>query len=151
MAHKGQMTGMLGVYLVAAELTNLGFVVSPTSRSAAGADILVTDQECNKAWSVQVKTNRAPANFWLVGQHAKRMKSDSHVYIFVNIKENERPEYLVVPSGHVADHVICEESATGSKWYSFMKSDRLYKDEGWDHFGDPHPDVITADDAEPML
>jgi hypothetical protein len=58
MATKGQMTGMLGVYLVAAELSRLGFIVSPTSRSAAGADLLVTDQECQKAWSVQVKTNK---------------------------------------------------------------------------------------------
>lgn len=40
MASKGQMTGMLGVYLVAAELSRLGFIVSPTSRSAAGADLL---------------------------------------------------------------------------------------------------------------
>ena len=34
MANEGQMTGMLGVYLVAAELSRLGFIVSPTSRSA---------------------------------------------------------------------------------------------------------------------
>jgi hypothetical protein len=48
MATTGQMTGMRGVYLVAAELTRLGFIVSPTSRSARGADLLVTDQECQK-------------------------------------------------------------------------------------------------------
>ena len=55
MASKGQMTGMIGAYLVAAELSKQGFIVSPTSRSAAGADLLVTDQACLKAWSVQVK------------------------------------------------------------------------------------------------
>jgi DNA invertase Pin-like site-specific DNA recombinase len=58
------MTGMLGVYLVAAELSKLGFIVSPTSRSAAGADLLVTDQKCCKAWSVQVKTQMKVANYW---------------------------------------------------------------------------------------
>jgi hypothetical protein len=52
MASKAQMTGMLGVYLVAAELSGRGFIVSPTSRSAFGADLLVTDQQCKKAWSV---------------------------------------------------------------------------------------------------
>ena len=36
MTSKGQMTGMRGVYLVAAELARLGFVASPTSRSAWG-------------------------------------------------------------------------------------------------------------------
>src|SRR5271154_6387703 len=108
MASKGQMTGMIGVYLVAAELSRLGFVVSPTSRSAAGADLLVTDQECRKAWSVQVKTNGKPASYWLVGEHAKRLKSESHVYVFVNIKGKERPEYRVVGSGQVADKVVHE-------------------------------------------
>lgn len=47
MASSGQMTGMLGVYLVAAELSRRNFVVSPTSRSAAGADLLATDQACS--------------------------------------------------------------------------------------------------------
>jgi hypothetical protein len=80
------MTGMLGVYLVAAELSRLGFIVSPTSRSAAGADLLVTDQRCQKAWSVQVKTNRKAINYWLVGERARHIKSDSHVYVFVNLR-----------------------------------------------------------------
>jgi hypothetical protein len=58
MARTRQMTGMLGVYLVAAELSYRGFIVSPTSRSAIGADLLVTDQECKRTWLVQVKSNK---------------------------------------------------------------------------------------------
>ncbi len=42
MASIQQLTGMRGVYLVAAELSRLGFIASPTSRSAIGADILAT-------------------------------------------------------------------------------------------------------------
>ncbi len=109
MASKGQMTGMLGVYLVAAELTRRDFIVSPTSRSAAGADLLVTDHEYRKAWSVQVKTNKKRANFWLVGPNASRFKSDSHMYVFVNIGAGDRAEYLVVPSKHVAANGDCPE------------------------------------------
>ncbi|MBA7572724.1 hypothetical protein ES708_14510 [subsurface metagenome] len=48
---------MRGVYLVAAELAQRGFIASPTSRSARGADILVADQNCKHACSLQVKTN----------------------------------------------------------------------------------------------
>lgn len=59
-------TGMQGVYLVAAELTYRGFIVSITSRNAFGADLLVTDQQCRQAWSVQVKTNHQAMSFWLV-------------------------------------------------------------------------------------
>ena len=47
MATKGQMTGMLGVYLTAVELVKRGFIVSPTSRSAMGADLLVTSRLVN--------------------------------------------------------------------------------------------------------
>ncbi|MGO9215898.1 MAG: hypothetical protein ACLP9S_18715 [Syntrophales bacterium] len=52
MASKQQLTGMRGVYLVAAELSRLDFIASPTSRSAMGADILATDQKCQNTFSV---------------------------------------------------------------------------------------------------
>jgi hypothetical protein len=64
------MTGMRGVYLVAAELSRLGFIASPTSRSPIGADILVTDQACKNTFSVQVKTNARIFNFWLLTKKA---------------------------------------------------------------------------------
>jgi hypothetical protein len=144
MANKGQMTGMLGVYLVAAELSRLGFIVSPTSRSAAGADLLVTDQACRKAWSVQVKTNSGRPNFWLVGAHAERMKSGSHMYVFVNNARGEKPEYLVALSDYVAEKVYHSVSKKGSEWYSFGTADRPMEGEGWELFGDPNPDPQVA-------
>lgn len=135
MASKHQMTGMLGVYLVAAELSKRGFIVSPTSRSAFGADLLVTDQLCQKAWSVQVKTNYKPASYWLVGAHAVRIKSDSHVYVFVNVgKGDDRAEYIVVPSKHVA--AKASKGNGSSVWPSFRKSARLNAGEGWELFGE---------------
>jgi hypothetical protein len=148
MPSKGQMTGMQGVYLVAAELTGRGFIVSPTSRSARGADLLVTDQDCRKAWSVQVKTNRKPTSFWLVGQHALTTKSDSHVYVFVNLKKEARPEYLVATSNHVAGKTSIEPSSTGSVWYAFYRRDRQTDDEGWGIFGDPHVQEDAQQAAE---
>ena len=133
MASLGQTTGMLGVYLVAAELSRRGLIVSPTSRSARGADLLVTDQECRMAWSVQVKTNRKPAPFWLVGKHAKELEANSHIYVFVNIRGNERPEYIVALSNHVADKVRVSTAKTGSVWYEFRRADRpVDTGEGWE-------------------
>lgn len=151
MASKGQMTGMRGVYLVAAELSRLGFIVSPTSRSAAGADLLVTDQECRMAWSVQVKTNGRPVTFWLVNRHASRLVSDSHAYVFVNLRKEERPEYIVASSAHVASKVRHTVAKTGSVWYEFHRVDRPVAGEGWELFGEPHdrpeinPDSPAAD------
>src|SRR5882672_7515483 len=73
------------VCIVAAELTKWGLIVSPTSRSAFGADLLVTDQKCKHAWSVQVKTNFDRRTFWLLSKPAREIKSDTHVYVFVNL------------------------------------------------------------------
>jgi len=102
MASKGQMTGMRGVYLVASELAKRGFIASPTSRSAFGADLLVTDHECKRTYSVQVKTNGRTFNFWLIGKKAKQTVSRSHIYVLVNIrstvKNEEIVEYFVIPS-----------------------------------------------------
>jgi hypothetical protein len=137
MASKQQMTGMRGVYLVAAELTRLGFVVSPTSRSAAGADLLVTDQRCKRAYSVQVKTNAKPANFWLVNPGAKHLASKSHVYVFVNIRKGDlRPEFFVVPSRAVARGVKVEQRPR-STWYSFWRDQAGKYQDRWSLFGTP--------------
>lgn len=130
------MTGMLGVYLAAAELTYKGFIVSPTSRSAIGADLLVTDQECRKAWSVQVKTNRKAASFWLVDAHTSKFKSKSHIYVFVNLRGDERPEYIVVASAFVAKargSVQGEDRVRVVRISEEQISTR--KTEGWELFG----------------
>lgn len=57
------LSGMHGVYLVAAELTRRGLIVSPTLRNALAADLLATDQDCKMTWSVQVKTNTGRTPF----------------------------------------------------------------------------------------
>ena len=136
MASKAQMTGMRGVYLVAAELTKRGFIVSPTSRSAAGADLLVTDQKCKKAFSVQVKTNGKFAGFWLVGEKAKEAVSATHIYVLVNIKntkkDGERIEYFVVPSKQVASL-----GKFGGKFPSVYRNDILKLENKWSVFGRP--------------
>lgn len=125
MATKGHITGMLGVYLTAAELTRRGLIVSVTSRSALGADILATDEFCNVAWSIQVKTNRKPVSFWLTSKNVDKVSSKTHVYVFVNLRGESRPDFYVVPSAHVAKTVEVGESSTGSRWYPFYKEERF--------------------------
>ena len=125
---------MQGVFLTAAELTHRGFVVSLTARNAFEADLLVTDYECQNAWSVQVKTNQdAGANFWLLNAHSEKLKSDSHIYVFVALMGNRRPNFLVVPSRIVAENVCKETAASGSVWYSFSRDTKWdRKGEGWE-------------------
>lgn len=136
MRANGQMTGMMGVYLTAAELTRLGFIVSPTSRSAFGADLLVTDRRCHRAWSVQVKTNRKAAKSWLLNAQVRDVHSESHVYVFANLKGEKRPDYFVVPSVVVARvHQIDRRQPNPTKpaiiWYWVHQNDMADYAEAW--------------------
>ena len=139
MASKGQMTGMRGVYLTASELSRLGFIASPTSRSAAGADLLVTNHSCSAAFSVQVKTNARTFGFWLVSEKAQSLSSKSHVYVLVNIrpgKEDEVHEYFVVPSRVIAQ-LSRRSDHTNSTFYAVSRAEvEKYRDK-WSVFGDP--------------
>lgn len=133
MATSQQITGMQGVYLVAAELSMRGFIVSPTSRGAFGADLLVTDQSCTRSFSVQVKTNKRTFTFWLLNNKSKELKSDTHIYVLINIrKAGNNIEYFIVPSTIIARNMEGE----GSKFPN-ISLDRVikYKDR-WEIFGD---------------
>jgi hypothetical protein len=127
---------MQGVYLVAAELTGQEFIVSVTSRNARGADLLVTDQGCQRAWSVQVKATHQNRGFWLLGEDAKNIKSPTHVYVFVNLKGKERPAYYVVPSEFVAANVKEDRSKkSGKLFYYLNRTDAEPYLEKWNFFG----------------
>lgn len=142
----GQLTGMWGVYLVAAELSRLGFIASPTSRSAIGADILVTDQKCAKTSSVQVKTNAKTFNFWLVGAKAREIQSKSHIYVLVNLRRNktgEAIEYFVVPSKVVAAKMVSKvsDNESQSEWHQLNMSEAAPYRDKWSVFGASNQDA----------
>jgi hypothetical protein len=129
---------MRGVYLVAAELTRRGLVVSPTLRNASGADLLATDPECRRAWSVQVKTNTDRNPCWLVGERAKTTASPSHVYVFVTLEGKQGLEYLAVSSGFVASHVDEDQHKSGT-FFSFDRRKLEPNYDGWKIFQVPEP------------
>ena len=132
MASSKQRSGLRGVYLVAAELSRLGYSVAPTARNAAGADLLVFDPRTARAASIEVKTNAKRANFWLVGEPARTNRSPSHFYAFLNISTprngGEEHEYYLVPSEVVAKETVVKHSGTGSVWCSFaLKSAKKFR------------------------
>lgn len=130
----GHMTGMLGLYLTAVELVKLGYVVSPTSRSAMGADLLVTNRTCTKAWSVQVKTISSTSKWWPLNPHAERLYSPSHIYVFVNVPRTRKadPSFYVVPSRVVAKSCVKFERPK-SVWYGYERQDKYRNN--WKLFG----------------
>ena len=134
MTTKGQFTGMRGVYLVAAELSKLGFIAAPTSRSAKGADILVTDKECKNTYSVQVKTNATTFNFWLLNKDSKNLKSSILIYVFVNLRDKKNlMEFFVVPSRVVSEKMYIEKNGKNT-FYSFSYDDAKEYENNWGIF-----------------
>jgi hypothetical protein len=134
MAHKGQMTGMLGTYLAAAELTYKGLIVSITSRNARGADLFATDQDYKQTWSIQVKTNRKPAGFWLLSKDFKEVVSPTHIYLFINLRGEQRPDYYIVPSRIVARRGKTTPEPAKTIFYSFWRRDAETYQEDWSIF-----------------
>lgn len=120
---------------MAAELARRGFIASPTSRSAYGADLLVTDPSCKYSYSVQVKTNASTFGFWLLNKHAQSLKSRTLIYAFVNLRK-DCTEYFIVPSVIVTKNVeVFRPTQTRkSYWYS-VSLDKIAKyQDNWDIF-----------------
>ena len=141
MASKGMITGTRGVFLAAAELARLGFIVSPTSRSAAGADILATTHDCSKAFSIQVKTKTTKDDFFLLGK--KIVSSDSHYYVFVHIRSKDKDETI---DFYIMQGKVVAANATPMRDFVGQHLIRLAEMQAhksnWGLFGSP--DAITT-------
>ena len=126
---------MTGVYLVAAELSRRGYITSPTSRSAQGADLLVTDTDCKRSYAVQVKTNASTFNFWLLGAKTKDMVSKSLVYALVNLRKNET-EFYIVPSKIVSERMLISKPTDTRKttWRSIYRKKVTQFKDNWELF-----------------
>jgi hypothetical protein len=126
---------MTGLYLVVAELSKRKLIVSPTSRSALTADLLVTDVPCKNIYAVQVKTNATTFSFWLVNAKTTRIVSDHLIYALVNLRR-AGPEFFLVPSKVVAEKVKCSPP-TGTRetvWYSVYRNDIVEFRDVWSIF-----------------
>jgi Holliday junction resolvase len=98
MASSTSISGMRGVFLVAAELAERGFVVSPTSRSARGVDLLASNLDGTRTYAVEVKST-SKTTFWIVNKEAGLRKSRSQIWVFVKFRNaGERARFFVVPS-----------------------------------------------------
>jgi hypothetical protein len=102
--------------------------------NARGADILCTDTECKTAFSIQVKTKSTRASYWLLSGDYKRFVSDSHIYVFVSVKDGGVPtEFFIIPSKVVAKKAYVEAYGKGI-WYSFTVEDAKPYQDKWKIF-----------------
>ena len=98
--------GIAGEFFVAAELTRKGYVASLTGKNTKAIDILVSNKDGSKSVAIQVKTSDSKKfDRWVMTESVEKVFSDNLWYVFVNMRENDMPDYYIVPSTYVAKKV----------------------------------------------
>ena len=114
------LIGLAGEFYTLAQLTHRGLVASLTLGHTKGVDILVTNQDLNTLFKVEVKTtNKKPRNArlfgrekfytWPMGKKHETYYEDKLIYCFVYLRNNNQiPKFFIIPSKVVADYVRWE-------------------------------------------
>ena len=102
-----QLCGVAGEYYAAAEISRRGFLAAITLRNSDGVDILVSNIEGNKLFSIQVKTTQNKRK-WILNKKVENEKSENKYFAFVNIPQNLDipPEYFIIKSQTLAEHIF---------------------------------------------
>lgn len=118
MSRNGKSTaikGATGEFFVASYLSALGFVVALPRGGVPSSDLLVTNFNCSKTITLQVKTATKPLSThgkygkylsWAVSNKSKNIQENSHWYAFVDLqgwpKGGNSPDIYFVSSRDVA-------------------------------------------------
>jgi hypothetical protein len=110
-------TGLAGEFFTLAQLTRKGLVATLTLGNTKGVDILVTNQEINKLYKVEVKTSvtkpgRATLfgdgyfHSWPMSKKHESIIDENLIYCFIKLRrEEELPLFFIVESRAVAKYV----------------------------------------------
>jgi hypothetical protein len=129
-----QISGMTGVYYVAAELSKLGYIALVTARNTKAADIVAMNDETGLSVAIEVKTCgiSTPDNFWLLDEKDCEKKPNNFVYVFVKLNKDKPHDFYVVPAQFVVENIKKDVAKTGSEWYYIEKEQITPFKEKWD-------------------
>jgi hypothetical protein len=110
-----QTVGIAGTYLVAAELSRMGYIALVTTRNTKDTDILVSNPNTGKMASIQVKTSEGLYKtkgkngkyYWMLTKKDEDRKRRGLFYVFVVL--TEPPIYFVDSSAGAARRIAKEE------------------------------------------
>jgi hypothetical protein len=118
MSKSKALIGIAGAHFVVAELSQMGYIATVTSRNTEGIDVLASNIDGSKMVSIQVKTSGAEQrkNFtrsWILNKKHENISSDNLFYIFVDLNEGDKKQdFYIIPSKIVAEYVKTEHQ----KW-----------------------------------
>jgi len=123
--------GLAGEFYTLAQLTERGFIATLTLGNSKGIDILVTNQNINKIFKVEVKTTvkkpRKEKLFsdkylytWAMSKKHEFVSDENLIYCFVYLEAPDiKPKFFIVPSKVVSGYV---------KWqHNFWLNSRKYQ------------------------
>ena len=141
-----QLSGVSGEYHVAAELSRRGSLAAITLRNSENIDILVSNIQGDKLFSIQAKTTQNKRK-WILSKKIEEEKSENKFYIFVNIPNeiDEKPEFFIIESKKLSVKI-----KLGHKnWLeSLGKNDKIRKDSDVRQFDPIHfeKDLLSWED-----
>ncbi len=110
-------TGLAGEFYALAQLTQRGLIATLTLGNTKGVDILVTNQELNKLFKVEVKTSSNKPRkaklygdgyfySWTMSKKHEDIKDPNLVYCFIYLQDVDTlPLFFLVESRLVEDYV----------------------------------------------
>ena len=131
-----QLLGVTGEYYVAAEISRRGYLAAITLRNSDSVDMLVSNINGDKLFSIQVKTTLGKGKKWLLNKKVEHCFSEKMFFVFVFIPENLNisPEYIIVKASVLGKRI----SEHHHNWLSKPKKDgQPRKDSPMRKF-DPH-------------
>jgi hypothetical protein len=109
--------GLAGEYYVLAQLTQRGLIATLTLSTTKGVDILVTNQELERLYKVEVKTTHRPPHHerlfgdkkfysWPMGEKHETITDKNLFYCFVFLQDpGILPKFFIMPAKKVARYV----------------------------------------------
>lgn len=101
----GLQAGIAGEYVVAAELSRLGYAASITLRNTKGIDILASNVNATRSVGIQVTMSQGERSDWMLNQKAEDDQAENLFYVFVCLPKRGQPLCHVVLRRQVARFV----------------------------------------------
>jgi hypothetical protein len=107
------MTGAVGEYHVAAELSRRGWLATVTIKNSPGIDVLAQRPESGLTVAIQTKTASPGSLFRLSDKDEQPARGPNEWYVLVRLKEeSERPDFFIVPRDFMAAFIY-----GGHQWW----------------------------------
>ncbi|KQY98089.1 hypothetical protein ASD45_19105 [Pseudolabrys sp. Root1462] len=129
---KQQVTGNVGMYFAAYQLSRYGWNVMPTARNARGIDLLAYDANADKYLGIQVKTLSKASAIPLGIKPLDNLLGDWWIIIS---KVATNPECFIMKPGEVRKRAVQDKNGSRAYWLPRKQYADIKFREAWSRIG----------------